>query len=152
MKEMRIGVVTHLFWGHKILLVLRDNKPGICCPNAWDSVTETLEPEESLYECILRGLTEELCVVPNHLSLLGTTRAGHGFSVGFLRERERRRINIKPGGEGQAHNFFTLDEARELYLGGAVKNHLEVYPQAFDKMARGVMPRPEELGLKPIEA
>ena len=152
---MNIGTVAHTFCGHRILLVRRCNRPGILYPDAWDSITETWEPVtgESLYECFCRGMREEISLLPKHHKLLGTTRqAGHGFGVAFLTLKEKRRVNIRPSGEGQEFGFFTLDEARGLYLGGAVRNHLEAYPEAFEKMARNVMPKPEELGLNLIAA
>jgi hypothetical protein len=156
MTTMKIGVAIGLFWERKILLVLRDNKLGIEYPNSWDLVTEGLEDgedpstEKGLMEVVRRGAQEELCVVPENLKLIGRTKAGHGFAVGFPTDRERKRINIKVGGEGQAHNFFTLDRTRGLYLGGALRYRLEAYPEAFEKLIEGAIPDPRELGLEAI--
>lgn len=146
MSKITTGVVAHLFWETRILLVLRDKRPGILYPNAWDSITESSEEGETHEETMRRGLREEICMIPADLTMIGVTKAGHGFFVGFLTDRERRCIRL--GNEGQAFNFFTLDRVKDLNLGGALKYHLEAYPEAFRKMSSsGTPPDAEELRL-----
>lgn len=150
---MRTGVVAHLFYGPRVLLVLRDNLPHIHCPNTWDSITETLEPEDAgdLIAGMRRGLLEEIGVIPENLNFLGLTRAGHGFFWGRLTDLER--LSIVKGDEGQVLKWFLLGDISRIKLGDAIRNHWECYPRAFEKMAWGETPEPEELGLRvPVKA
>ena len=151
---MRTGVVAHLFYGPRVLLVLRDNLPHIHCPNTWDSITETLEPEGAgdLVAGMRRGLLEEIGIVPENLHFLGLTRqSGHGFFFGTLSDNEVEEIVL--GHEGQRYDFFLLEELEKLLLGDAIRNYYQAYPEVFQKMTRGVVPKPEELRLQvPIKA
>ena len=145
---MTTGVVAHLFWAGKVLLILRDQGEGFADPGLWDSVTETLEPGEDLEAGMRRGLEEEICMVPGDLRFLGLTRAGHGFFVGVITDAERHLVRL--GSEGVMIGFVPLEELSKFKLGGALRNHLEAYPQAFEKMSRGIYPEPHELGLSAL--
>lgn len=144
--KIKRGVVAHLFHGQQVFLVLRDDIEGIADPDSWDSVTETVEEGEGLKASMRRGLVEEIGVVPAFLIMLGVTRAGHGFFFGTFTDAEKDVIVL--GNEGQKFGFFTLEEAKRLGLGGAIKHHLDTYPNAFKKMSEGITPLPEELRLQ----
>jgi hypothetical protein len=160
--DMRTGVAAHLFWDRKVFLVLRDDKPGIVDPNHWDSVTETLESDlDGEDDCrflkgMRRGLLEEINMVPARLHFLGLTKRGHGFFVGFLGSDELWRIRLggpdHPHREGQIASYFSFPHQLPSRLGGSFRHHSEAYPAAFEKMARGILPDPSELGLRPVPA
>lgn len=152
---MKTGVVAHLFWRGLVLLVLRDelrvDGEQFADPGCWDSVTETMEPEDAgdFLATVKRGCLEELSIIPRGLSeLMGTTRKGHGFFCGVLTDCEVQAIKLST--EGQAYGFFNLEALAHLDLGGAIKWHLKAYPEAFQKMARGTVPTPSELGLQTL--
>jgi 8-oxo-dGTP diphosphatase len=44
----------------RLLLYLRDNKPGIPYPGCWDLLGGTVEPGESPEQCIKREVLEEI--------------------------------------------------------------------------------------------
>ena len=46
--------------GLRVLLYLRDNKPGIAYPGCWDLLGGSLEPDESPDQCIMREVSEEI--------------------------------------------------------------------------------------------
>lgn len=152
---MTPGVVAHLWFGPKVLLILRDKaRPGerFADPNCWDSISETPEPEDGgdFQATMRRGLLEEIGILPAHCMPLGLTRQRrNGFFVGFLRKDEVASIVL--GIEGQKWGLFTLEKARNLPLGGGIRHHLDAYPQAFKKMALGIVPTREELGLHEFE-
>ncbi|KKT15137.1 MAG: NUDIX hydrolase [Parcubacteria group bacterium GW2011_GWC1_43_30] len=149
--RLRLGVVAHIFYRGKVLLVHRDNLPHITYPDTWDSITESLEKGEDFETGMRRGLLEEIGVVPASIEMLGVTRAGHGFFFGTLTNAERRAVFL--GSEGQGIGFFGLEEVRELWVGGAIGFHLAAHPEAFRKMARGMIPSLAELGLQvPVPA
>lgn len=148
---MRPGVVCHLFWRGQVLLVLRDKGEGFADPDRWDSITETIEDVDlgSFSRAMTRGLLEEISIEVDQIHFLGVTKKGHGFFVGILSDREKHSMFL--GEEGQKFDFFTLEQAEALRkngnLGGAFRNHLEVYPQAFEKLSKGIIPVAEEFGL-----
>ncbi len=147
---LKKGVVAHLFCGPKIVLILRNNFAGnVVDAHCWDSLTETMEPEDNddFETAMRRGFVEELRFIPVAHHFLGITRAGHGFFCAFLRQEELSEIRINPE-EGETLGLFNLHEITRYRLGGAVRNHFEAYPQAFQKMAQGELPEPWELGLK----
>ena len=45
---------------HEVLLVLRDDKPTIICPNMWDLPGGQVESGETASECIVREMLEEI--------------------------------------------------------------------------------------------
>jgi hypothetical protein len=147
---MKTGTVAHLFWRERILLIKRDRNIRTVDPGCWDSITETIEPGEDFDECIRRGIFEEANFCPVDLRFLGVTRAGHGFYVGFPSDAEILCASL--GSEGTDLRCFTLEEVRSLRLGGALRNHLEAYPEAFEKMFRGQCPHIDEMRLQPIVA
>jgi len=61
--RLRLGVVAHIFYRGKVLLVHRDNLPHITYPDTWDSITESLEKGEDFETGMRRGLLEEIGVV-----------------------------------------------------------------------------------------
>ncbi len=145
---MTTGVVAHLFWGDEILLILRDDIIGVVDRGKWDSLTETMEPEDGgdFGVAMRRGLMEEIGIIPASLHFLGLTRqAGHGFFCGFLTKEEAAAICL--GEEGQDFRFYTLTQTQRLPLGASFRNHYEAYPAAFEKMAQGIVPVPHELRL-----
>ncbi len=150
---LKQGVVAHLFCGQKMVLILRNNSAGnVIDAGRWDSLTETMEPEDNDdFEAAMgRGFLEELGFCPTRLHFLGVTRAGHGFFVAFLSHSEVGSIKLDPK-EGEKFDLFTLEEAEKLPLGGAVRNHGYVYRRAFENLTQGKLPKNlDELGLREL--
>ncbi|QQR49965.1 NUDIX hydrolase [Candidatus Nomurabacteria bacterium] len=64
------GVKIALLVGDKILMHLRDNKPGLFNANMWDFVGGGREGTESSQECAIREVEEELGIVLSPQSFL----------------------------------------------------------------------------------
>jgi hypothetical protein len=153
------GAVAHQWYGHKVLLILRDkHRPGdtFAYPNCWDPVSETPEPEDEgdLRKTMRRGNKEELGIEPRFCIPIGLTRQNRNLlHVGFLTREEVGAIVLGP--EGQKWGLFTLEKVWKLYhanrLGGGIKFHLEAYPEAFEKMAAGLVPTRQDLRLYEFE-
>lgn len=55
-----VGVKAALFWGDKLLIYQRDNKPGLRFAGLWDFFGGGREDSETPFECLRRELGEEL--------------------------------------------------------------------------------------------
>ena len=93
----------------QVLLFLRDDKPGIPCPNMWDLPGGHVEAGETPRECILREMREEI----------GRDIEGiEPFSVVEFEDRTEyvfwKRMNLDVDGirltEGQRLRWFSRDE------------------------------------------
>ena len=100
---------------NEILLLLRDNIPTIPYPNMWDLPGGHVEENESLEECIIREMNEELNVILDDF---------HLFSVDEFKDRTEytfwRKVNFDIDriklNEGQMISWFTETKARNTEL------------------------------------
>ena len=110
------GCKIALICGDKILTILRDDKPGIPCPNMWELPGGGREGNESPLECVAREVYEELGIHLNedcllwikvYPSMLCEGRQSV-FMVGQLSQDQFDSITF--GDEGQAYKLMSIEE------------------------------------------
>ena len=94
---------------NEILLMLRDNKPTIPCPNHWAFIGGLIDPGETPIKAIVREVKEELGLNLNMFMFFKTEiLRGIEYNIFYIRG------NFKPTdfvvGEGQAISFFSKDK------------------------------------------
>lgn len=103
-----------------ILLLLRDDKPGIAYPNCWTLVGGHMENGETAEQAVLRELFEEVGLV---MKVSIWKRYDYHYAPGveidqyiFIGKISSENP-IMTLGEGQAMRFFTHEEVKELRIG-----------------------------------
>ena len=110
------GCKIALICGDKILTILRDDKPGIPCPNMWELPGGGREGNESPFECAAREVYEELGIhldedCPLWSKIYPTVifkDKQSVFMVGHLRREHFD--NIIFGDEGQGYKLMPIEE------------------------------------------
>ena len=110
------GSKIALFYGDKLLTILRDDKENIPWPNMWELPGGGREGDESPLECAAREVHEELGIHLNEDCLLwgkiypSVIFEGKQsvFMVGQLRQEQFD--NITFGDEGQAYKLMPIKE------------------------------------------
>ncbi len=110
------GVKIALLYEGKLLVYLRDDKPGLRFAGLWDFFGGGREKQETPFECIKREIIEELQISLQETQITFTkifpamhdpTQSAY-FMVAELSEENVD--NIKFGSEGQEHKFVEVDE------------------------------------------
>ena len=100
---------------HEVLLVLRDDKPSIACPNMWDLPGGHVEDGETPAECIVREMLEEIEVNVEGCSLFRvyefSDRTEHVFILHAEFDIENMILH-----EGQMLRWFTQKETEKTSL------------------------------------
>ncbi len=100
---------------HEVLLVLRDDKPSIACPNMWDLPGGHVEDGETPAECIVREMLEEIEVNVEGCSLFRvyefSDRTEHVFILHAEFDIENMVLH-----EGQMLRWFTQRETEMTAL------------------------------------
>lgn len=110
------GVKVALLDGDKMLVYLRDNKPGLRFAGLWDFFGGGRENQETPFECARRELQEELCIelLPEQIVFERVFLAMHDpaqnayFMVANLSDENIKGLQF--GSEGQEHAFVAIDE------------------------------------------
>ena len=117
---------------HEVLLVLRDDKPTIICPNMWDLPGGHVESGETAAECIVREMMEEIEVNVEGCRLFKvyefSDRTEHVFTMNAEFDIERMVLH-----EGQMLRWFSRKEAEETELAYGFN---EVVSDYFDSMKK----------------
>ena len=117
---------------HEVLLVLRDDKPTIICPNMWDLPGGHVESGETAAECIVREMMEEIEVNVEGCRLFKvyefSDRTEHVFTMNAEFDIERMVLH-----EGQMLRWFSRKEAEETMLAYGFN---EVVSDYFDSMKK----------------
>lgn len=126
-----------ILYDKKILMVLRDNKPGLSDSNVWTFPGGTMEIGENFMETLKRELKEEINIVPSnieHVGLIinGETRSRHETYVCQLTAEEAG--NVKLGNEGQDLKFFAYDEMVSLPHARYVEKFVSSYGSGLKKL------------------
>ncbi len=99
----------------EVLLMQRDEKPGLTFPSHWNLVGGGVEPGETIEQALVRETREEI----------GIDLAGYwpfrsfwwrDYEVSVFYSRLDQAAESLERGEGQALQFFTSDAARKLVL------------------------------------
>src|SRR3989344_683302 len=99
MKSSSKALVTH---NGKVLLLLRDNLPGLKSANKWSLPGGILERGETHEQCLIRELHEEINFKPKNYTYLGSLGFlflfKHSFFLVNITTKEFRKIKL--GNEG----------------------------------------------------
>lgn len=131
-------------------MLLRDDIPEIADPNKWQTIGGYVEDSESLDSAIKREIQEEANLTPSNIKLLGKLIGKDhviGIYISYLTDEEATQVKL--GNEGQALNFFTLDEIIKLELTPTSKMYFEKYLPQIEKLINGESVNIKELGLEP---
>ena len=110
------GCKIALFYGDKLLTILRDDKENIPWPNMWELPGGGREGDESPFECAAREVFEELgirltkdCLLWRKVypSMLFEGKESV-FLVGKLAQEQFDKIVF--GDEGQSYKLMSIDE------------------------------------------
>ena len=103
---------------NEVLLMLRDNKPGILNPGKWGLIGGHIEDRENALQTAIREIKEEtgLIIKPKKLKSFITITNPHGNREVFLAKGIWTNKDIIKG-EGQDIKFIKLKKALLLPLG-----------------------------------
>ena len=110
------GCKIALFYGDKLLTILRDDKLNLPYPNTWELPGGGREGDESPFECVAREVYEELgihltedCLLWSQVypSMLFEGKESV-FLVGKLRQEQFDSIVF--GDEGQGYRLMSIEE------------------------------------------
>lgn len=107
----------------KILLLQRDDNPGIRDPNCWQLPGGGVEDGEMPDDAIKRELQEEIGIIPSSLSFLISPSAETRAYYARLTNKEVK--NIKKGKEGKDLRFFSFDELSQITLTQKLKDEIQ---------------------------
>lgn len=125
-----------LFYNDKkeVLLLLRDNKPTIPCPNMWDIPGGHVESNESPKEAIVREVKEELGINLKNFKLFTVTNFDDRveFTYSSPATFNISDINLM---EGQRLEWFSKERVRNTALALGFNPIVETF---FDKIFKNI--------------
>lgn len=135
----------------KILLLLRDNIPGLKDANKWSLPGGILEPGETHKEALERELKEEINIVPQNVKYIGSLRFlflfKHSFFIVRLTTREFRKVKL--GNEGQKLGWFKVKDLENVNLGSNLSRYFKAYKNQLNGIVENKVDiKPELLGLE----
>lgn len=121
----------------KILMVLRDNKPGLPDANTWTFPGGQMEIGENFLETMKREFKEEIGITPQNIAELGliinaVTRSQHHTYVSVLTPEEAGQVRL--GNEGQDLKFFTFSEMQDVPQAKYVSKFSSQYSEGLKKL------------------
>jgi len=123
-----IGVKIALLHDNQLVMIQRDNKPGLSFAGMWDFPGGGREGNETPEECIIREVEEELAlhlkseqIIWNklHPAMIDPAQEAH-FMVAKISDNDI--ANITFGDEGQGWRMFDIDE---FFSSNNVVEHLK---------------------------
>jgi len=131
---MKDGVKAVIVCDHKILLFLRDDKPGCSYPLHWQIVGGAIEEGENPEEALIREVKEETSYKIKKCLFLEKVLGSHGENVYRylikVNKNEKNKFTIGPG-EGLEVRFFSYGELSKLQLSPGTKKYLEERKKEF---------------------
>ncbi|MGE5298910.1 MAG: NUDIX domain-containing protein [Acidobacteriota bacterium] len=111
-----IGVKIALINNDQLLMIQRDDKPGLRYAGLWDFPGGGREDSETPEECVIREVNEELAIrlTPEQITYQKVHAAMHDpklnayFMVAEISDKDIK--NIVFGNEGQGWRMLSLDE------------------------------------------
>jgi 8-oxo-dGTP diphosphatase len=100
---------------HKVLLFLRDDKPGLPFPGTWDIPGGHVEESETPEQCIKREMHEEIGLELNDFSLFQVYDFADRTEYAFWKKAN---LDIGPIQltEGQCLKWFSAEEAEQTAM------------------------------------
>lgn len=116
----------------EILLVLRDDKPGLPYRNMWDVPGGHVEPNETPEECIVREMKEEMNINLQNFQLLCQKEFDDRIEYTYWK-RENLNISEIKLMEGQHLKWFSNDEVAQTELAYGFNEIIEKFYVLVDK-------------------
>ena len=116
----------------KILLFLRDDKPGLPYRNMWDVPGGHVEPNETPEECIVREMKEEMNINLQNFQLLCQKEFDDRIEYTYWK-RENLNISEIKLMEGQHLKWFSNDEVAQTELAYGFNEIIEKFYVLVDK-------------------
>lgn len=141
-----VCLVTH---NKKILLLLRDDRPGLRDRNRWSLVGGLRDDNENPLETVKRELMEEIRIVPENIAFLGFIKILKNPRAVFhaeLTNNEAKRIKL--GNEGQELKFIRVKEMGKLELTEILGIYFSKYKKELADFVSGKEVNYKSLGLK----
>lgn len=115
---------------NQVLLILRDNKPGIPYPGMWDIPGGHIEPGETAIDTVKREMFEEMFLELGQINLFKIYESEDLIDNVFW-----KRIDLDPGKielrEGQKLQYFSRQDIKKLKL---AFNYNVVIEELFDHL------------------
>ena len=137
----------------KLLLIHRENVPGIPHPNLWAILGGAMEAGEEPLQTLGREIAEEanISLLPGQATLLGRLEAGddrdHDKNIALVRLTPEQAAAIKKGREGQELKFFSPGELKNIPLVPDIVTLLASHMDTLKKIAAGMQPDKKDLDL-----
>lgn len=118
----------------KLLLLQRDDTPGIRDSKRWQLPGGGVEEGETPDTAMRRELQEEISIIPKVLNFLATPYLKTHVYYAPLTEEEAAKI--KKGDEGRDLRFFSLDEISAIPLTQKLQQAFEIQKNVFKSLLK----------------
>ncbi|MEI6296852.1 MAG: NUDIX domain-containing protein [bacterium] len=125
-------VSSIIVFNKKLLLLLRDNSPGIRDPECWQLPGGVVEGNETISEAIRRELLEEIGITPKNINYL--TNPYPNIHIFYIPLTEKETTKIKKGDEGTDLRFFSLDEIANIPLTQKLQHTIKNQKELLDSL------------------
>lgn len=127
--DSSFGIIVYK---HKVLVILRDNKPTIPSPNTWQFIGGGPEPNETPDETLIREIKEETNIDITDYKFLTLLKMEEGDKHIYQVKLNEQQFNqIKLGNEGQKLEFFCLEELKNLKLSRTTQYLVDNYYESL---------------------
>ncbi|MBI2797800.1 NUDIX domain-containing protein [Candidatus Saccharibacteria bacterium] len=128
---------------HKILLLLRDDRPDLVNPNTWCLIGGYVENKESEKAAAHREAKEETGLSLDRLDYIGTHEYTKGYTTAtFLSVvSDLLAKEAKLGDEGQEIRFFSFDELSKVPLSGSIRKYYNDYQEELKSLMETEEPK-----------
>jgi len=124
-KEVVRSVTAMFFHNGKLLMLLRDDKPGVVNPNVWGIIGGGIDGNETPLEAIKRESKEEISVAPSGLIYMGKSSREKYRFFAYLTDIDKHQISL--GDEGQGLRFFEIDLLSTIKTTPKMKEWIDKY-------------------------
>jgi len=130
---MKDGIKAVIICDHKVLLLLRDDKPECNYPLHWQIIGGGIEEGESPEEALLREVREETTYEIKEFLFLEKVKGSKGEDVYryLVKVKEDEKDKFKIGEEGLEVRFFSIEEIENLKLTPGTRKYFEERKKDF---------------------
>lgn len=124
-----------IIYDHKLLLMLRDDKPDLPAANTWSVIGGRREGNETPEQTVIRETKEETNISLTTIQFLQSTNSEGRTSEAFVSYITKEQFeSIKLGDEGQKLEFFSYEQLSTIPLAPTLAKLLTQYSQTLQKL------------------